>query len=591
MVVVVGLTMNFPEAVRKHDGRSVAFDVVRLAGSIARAACASDAAMMPDAAKRLGNEIAQAVGAFIVADGKNVAWTADIRQYVGNLLRETNHVAVADAYADHSRAASSLLWRIRVVEPGTPFTSTVGTPWDRRRLLDALRACGVARDPAGDVAREVERRVVALGQERISPALIHALTAMVLSAHALDIRRYVSRRLAFSMSAHVPHFDAVAAELEPLPQSGPALSALWLQAVHTQEVVTCAADNLISLEPYPTSPSNDGASPLIAEAADPLVVDNAWRMATWSTQFDEALWLKGDSPERLGRIAYDLSQLRGDVPAGGESAVNIYLQPLAAPNKPGRAGQAAPITINLAGLLVREALRDHLRTTVRIVQLVNVAAQAHRQREAYFNLSPVRGRTLPVAVAGLWNAAAWMQGESFDAPQLSRASRSQAASFVSVLRGAVDTLRNETGMELILSGVAPLEATKQLWRQDREFFLRDGVTLDANASYDGGPSLKLAQNHHDASDRLDFLKSIACAFDFPPALTIEVPLGTEGDAKIWRELLGNFAQAGIQRLRLVPGGSHRGLRNLLRMVRSHLQGYPLFEQVEERGQGSGDRGL
>jgi hypothetical protein len=33
-------------------------------------------------------------------------------------------------------------------------------------------------------------------------------------------------------------------------------------------------------------------------------------------------------------------------------------------------------------------------------------------------------------------------------------------------------------------------------------------------------------------------------------------------------------------VRLVPGGSMRALRTLARAVRSHVEGFPLFEQTE-----------
>jgi hypothetical protein len=577
--------MHCPEAVRKHDGRIVAYDAGKLATSVARAACACDVSMPPDAARRLGGEIAQAVGAFMAGEGRTVPASADLRALTAKLLKETRQDCIAEAYAGHSRAASGLLWRIRVVEPGTPFTSSAGSPWDRRRLLESLRKCGVARDPAGDAAREVERRVVVLGQERVSPALIHALAAMVLAQRALDLRRYVSRRLSFSMSSHTPRFDPQAAEQEPLPQSGPALESFWLQAVHSQEVVACVTDNLLSLSPYPATPDNDRDFPLPAEAGDPLAVDNAAHIQDWAARGRAPLWLKCDNADRVARAAYDLGRLR-DEPAGdgrandGSAAVNLLLNGAGGWSKPARAGRAAPITINLAGLLAREALRDQMRAAVRMSQLVKTAALAHRQREEYFNLSPVRGRTLPVAVAGLWSAAAWMQGESFDAPRFSRAACAQAAGFVSVLRGAVDAVRGETGMALILSGEAPREAARSLWRHDREFFLRDGVALDTNSEYDTGPALRLSQSHADSSDRLDFLKSIACAFEFPPALALDVPLGGEPDAKVWRELIQGCAQAGIQRLQLRPGGSLRALRGVLKTLKSHLGGYPLFDLMD-----------
>jgi len=116
--------------------------------------------------------------------------------------------------------------------------------------------------------------------------------------------------------------------------------------------------------------------------------------------------------------------------------------------------------------VVREALRDQARATVRLAQMVGVAVQAHREREEYFSLSPIRGRQLPVAIAGVWNAAAWLLGEDFECRQVTRNARTLAATLVSVVRNAVETMRNETGMELVLTGTAPHEAAQQLWRRD-----------------------------------------------------------------------------------------------------------------------------
>jgi len=99
-----------------------------------------------------------------------------------------------------------------VVEPGANST-VVGSPWDRRRLLESLRSAGVARDPAGEIAREVERRLVGLGQERISAALIHALASLLLSGRAMDVRPYSARRLAFSLSTQMPHYDAASEKI------------------------------------------------------------------------------------------------------------------------------------------------------------------------------------------------------------------------------------------------------------------------------------------------------------------------------------------------------------------------------------------
>jgi len=531
--------------------------------------------VMPDAARRLGQEIAQAACGFLVAEGKTVPASADVRAMVVKLLRETRQESVAGAYSDHARAASSLLWRVRVVDPGAE--TAAGLPWDRRRLLESLRSAGVARDPAGEVAREVERRLVALGQERISPALIHALASLALTARGIDVRSYSARRLAFSLSSQMPRFDESQAEADGLPPRGAALEAFWLQAVHSPEVVRAARENILSLHPYPTSPEDDRRWPAPGQIIDPLIPELAADFREWASKPQQPLWARADNADRINKLAQYLSLLSPEgVPSQASACINVMLQgPIEAARPPRR---AMPISINLAGLLVREALRDPFRATMRISQVASLAARAHREREEYLNLCPVRGRMLPVAVAGLWNAAAWMQGESVDEPLLTRTSRSIAASFVTIVRGTLDNIRIETGMALCLSGTAPLEASATLWNRDREFLMRDGVTLDAESVYDGGPSVPLMNALPDLGERIDFIKDVGSAFEDPPSVILQVPLGAESELNTWRDLFQALVQTGVKRVRLHPGGGTRAMKQVTRTLRSHLEGYPLFEQ-------------
>ncbi|HEY3320562.1 MAG TPA: ATP cone domain-containing protein [Planctomycetota bacterium] len=606
--------MSCPEAVRKHDGRVVAYDSTKLGGSIARAVSAARPDLTAESARRLSLEIASAVGQFLVADARRVPASADIRAMAVQILRQTKQNAVADAYAEHARAASSLLWRMRVVEPGTPFSSSAGCPWDRRRLLESLRASGIARDPAGEVAREVERRIVALNQDRISAALIHAITAMVLSQRSMDTKVYGARCVAYSAARHVPRCDLEPDEDGALPAAGPALEAFWLQAVHSQDVVRVTRENLISLHPFPSRQPQKSAVPrgrggdLEARATaawlsalDPQAPEFAAAFREWCTRPTDTLWVLGDTDERNGELARFLAMLPAslapDAPAS--PGLTVLLKPLPAiastiasnpqeavllPAKGARAlGVGSPITLNLAGLFVREALRDQTRATVRLAQTVALAAQAHREREEYFGLSPVRGRQLPLAICGLWNAAAWLSGESFECRLVTRNTRMVAATLLSVVRGAVETLRNETSMALLLVGSALPQATRQLWRRDREFFLRDGITLDPQSTYDGGPAVRLVMGAEDFAERIDFARAAGSVFDQAPATLIEVPLGGEADVASWRELLAAFAQAGVPRLQLCPGGSSRAIKGLTRAVRAHLEGFPLFEQMFGNG--------
>jgi hypothetical protein len=560
--------MTNPDAVKKHDGRLVAFDSAKLAASISRAAQAANRSMSLDSAQRLGTEIAQAVGSFLVSEGPSVPSSADVRTFVLKLLRETGNTPIAESYAEHSRAASSLLWRIRVADPALLAAGSNGQPWDRRRLLESFRAAGIARDPAGEAAREVERRLVALGQERVSPALIHALSSLVLSSRAFDTRSYGARRLAFSLAAHVPHFDPLIAEHLSLPREGPALEAFWLQAVHSAEIARLARENILGLEPYPSSPGDDPES---AAPCDPLQPEMPARLREWSNGTRPPLYVRADTPERV----VEFSRLVALLPASLIPQSSAIVLSLSVPERKS-ARRAYPVTINAAGLFVREALRDQERATVRLARAVFQAAHAHREREEYFNYSPVRGRQLPIAVAGLWNAVAWLQGGTFDAPQVTRASRALAETLASVLRGSIATLRDETGMELILTGVAPRATTASLWRRDRDFFLRDGVMLDPNSVYDA-PGLSLAAGATDLGERLDFCNKSSRIFDESPSLTVKVPLGEEPDPSAWREFISAIGQSGVSRLDLLPGGGVRVLKVIGRSIRLHLEEYPLFQ--------------
>jgi len=211
-------------AVIKHDGRRVAFDSARLEASVLRAAMTSVPA---DAAARLAREVAA------IEHDDSVVRTADLRAFVTQTLRSMNFEAVADAYQQHTRETLAFIQRVRVVEPEMPRMDNAGLTWDRRRLSESMRASGIAPDLAGAIARGVERRIVTLELELISPALIHALTMLALPHDAFGARAYGSRRVAFAASQHLPHVNAHLEGRDPLPSDGIALQQFWLQGVHS----------------------------------------------------------------------------------------------------------------------------------------------------------------------------------------------------------------------------------------------------------------------------------------------------------------------------------------------------------------------
>lgn len=571
--------MNAPDAIRKHDSRVVAFDLRKLAASIAAAALASGERPARDAANAFGAEIARAGAAFLAQEKGPQAATADARDLVLRLLRETGHARAADAYAEFARAAASNLWKLRV-HGGAPGGE--GTPWDRRRLIESLRASGVARDPAGETAREVERRVLALGLERISPALVHALAELALRHRGLDTRSYDARRIAASYTDLVPRYDAAAAALKPLPSAGPALEAFWLQAVHSHEVAAAAQAGLLGLEPYPHKPAEEPGVPSVATALDPLKPETGTRLREWlGAGMPGPLWVRADDAVRANELARLLGAAAQPESAPRARAANAgelvaLLRPLS-PHITPKGIRAPVISINAGGLLLREALRDPHKATVRLAQLATQAALAHREREEYWGFSAARGRELPIAAAGLWNAAALVAGESYDragqAP--GPALRLAAAALATCLYSAVSTLRQETGMNLLLTADVPPAAGAVLWRRDREFAARDGLNLDPAGTY-AGIDLRIGPGAEDLGERAGFLRQAAALFDEPPALRAEVPLGLETDAAAWREFLAALVQSGVARLRCTSGGSGRGMRLTARQLRSHSEGFPLF---------------
>jgi hypothetical protein len=570
--------MAAPQAVRKHDGRTVAFDLARLARSILHAAL--DAGLPAPDAPPLSGEMARAAAEFLTRDYPAPPSTADLRELVAKLLRETGQPRVADAYSEHARRSAALLWSLRLTDGGPGE----GAPWDRRRLMESLRASGVARDPAGEIAREIERQLVQLGQDRISSGLVHALTVLQVHRRGLDARRYTARRVAVSFSDHVPRHDAAAAAHAPLPQSGPALSAFWLQCVHSGEVTLAVSQNQLALDPFPAKPESDVREPAADAFSDPLQPDAPELLNEWASHPQQVLRLRADDPSRLNVLARWLAGM-ASLPESARNRSGSWGDIRLAFAAPAGAAvrerpRVSPVTLNVAGTLAREGLRETARATPRLARMVAVAAHAHREREEYWGYSPVRGRELPIAVAGLWNAAAWLHGLPFERPGPGMSVRLLAGTLVSILHGAVLTLRQETGVNLILCSDGPSEAGTVLWRRDREYFARDGLNLDPAGEYGVGLELRVAAGVPELSERLDFLRSVALLFDEPPAMRVEAPLGQETDETIWREWLQALAQTGVPRARLVAGGSGRSLRLLSRLVRSHLEGYPLFERSE-----------
>ena len=570
--------MNCPDAVIKHDERRVAFDAARLEASILRAALSAPDALPAEAATRVAREIASTVGAEALNVGKSVIATAEIRALCIQALSALGFQNVADAYQYHARESLSLLRHLRVIEMDMPRDGSAGWAWDRRRLIESMRESGIAPDPAAAAARDVERRVLALGRERVSPALIHALTQLALPADCFGAQTYAARRIAFSAAQQHPHPNATLPSEDQLPGDSAALEQFWIQSVHSPEVVEAVRDNLLSIRPCPSSA--DATLPDAADSIiDPLTTDGNALVEQFRNADSTGLKVRADSTDRIDLLSSALAQISAaaspTLNTGGE--IVVHFRRLNAKN-PSLAPRVLPVTINAGGLLPREALRDPQRAAARLGELAGIAARAHREREAYFERSATRGRVLPIAVSGLWNATAWLQGGGFDTTRAPIGARAAIAPLCQALRLAINTLRAESGMDLMLTATAPSAAERRLWHNDRCFFLDDGQKLNAASAYETG--LKLSTAMGDFVDRLDFVKTVGESFDEPPMLSIDAGFASETSAAQWLELLEGVANAGLASLTIALGDHARPLPNLTRAIRSYRAGFPLLDALE-----------
>jgi hypothetical protein len=255
----------------------------------------------------------------------------------------------------------------------------------------------------------------------------------------------------------------------------------------------------------------------------------------------------------------------------------VAFAPQPAPGGSAR-GCAPAITINVCGLLAREALRDPERAGARLLRLAVLGQQAHREREEYWGRAPMRGRELPIAAAGLWNAAAYLEGEPFERPAAARRLLRSLRLLLETISATVRSLRHETGMNLCFAADGPAEAAQALWRLDRQHFAHDGLKLDAGNSYGLGLELRPLGGAEEAAAQLACLCEVAPLFDQPPVFCVPAPIGDEPEAGAWGELLAALAQHGVRRVQLLPGGTARGLRLLTRQLRAQLEAYPLLDR-------------
>jgi hypothetical protein len=436
--------MSQPAAARKHDGRVVAFDAKRLAKSISGAVLGGGEQADREAAEEVGERLAAMAVALLARESRTAPSTEEVREAALRAMQGSGHELAAAAYAEQARTAAAALWRLRVGED-----ARTAAPWDRQRLAASLRGSGVASDPAGEVAKEVERRLIRLGDELATPALLHALAILELLRRGLDQRRYAARRIAVRLAAQTTRQEGVRAAACPLAVTAPVLEAFWLQAVHSPEVAAAARSQHLGLAPWPTSSADAETPPGLGEEVEPTSDEGVRALEAWGSGVGEqsgvaARGIRADTAERRVALAQGLARQRprqeGEAArrreGSGEQALRVRLQPPVVGAGGGR-GMAGLIALNVAGALAREAIREIPRATLRLAQLLRVAAQAHREREEYFALSPVRGRRLPLGLVGLLNAGAWLNGRSLDQSVPERSCLETATVLLQAARSAV----------------------------------------------------------------------------------------------------------------------------------------------------------
>ena len=180
---------HMPEHLRKRDGQVVPFDVRRIMAAVSRA---QDA--VGDSDPGLGVEVAELVVLTLVgrADAERVGMVAEARR-VPSLEEVQDLVEEALVGLGRTRVARAyILYRDRRSRARSHLTVTDGggraagrapqvrgeagvSPWSRGRIAAALvRESGLGGQDAEEVARRVERQVLALGASRVSSVLVRA---------------------------------------------------------------------------------------------------------------------------------------------------------------------------------------------------------------------------------------------------------------------------------------------------------------------------------------------------------------------------------------------------------------------------------
>jgi hypothetical protein len=185
--------------VRKRDGREVPFDESKIRDAIQRAMLAVGEGDLGFATEVAGvvrlaleNRRASLEGS---ADDKTPG-IEEIQDLVEHALIQLGRASVAKAYIlyrDRRSKVREVLEVHRSPPAGTraprvrPSDESAPAPWSKGRIVAALMSeAELARTTAEEVAGRVESRVFALGQQRISTALVRELVDSELASLGLD---------------------------------------------------------------------------------------------------------------------------------------------------------------------------------------------------------------------------------------------------------------------------------------------------------------------------------------------------------------------------------------------------------------------
>lgn len=185
--------------VKKRDGRMVPFDETKIRDAIQRAMLA-----VGEGDLGFAGEVAGVVRLALESRRASLEGSADdqtpgieeIQDLVEHALIQLGRASVAKAYIlyrDRRAKVREVLEVHRSPKPGVRVprvrTSDEGAPaaWSKGRIVAALMSeAELARHTAEDVAGRVEARVFALGQQRISTALVRELVDSELASLGLD---------------------------------------------------------------------------------------------------------------------------------------------------------------------------------------------------------------------------------------------------------------------------------------------------------------------------------------------------------------------------------------------------------------------